>query len=128
MMAAKVVNLIGSESAATILLSNTRTSFCASKTTLTTSRRRKWSVSLVVQATFEPNSNKPDSSSPSTLQDDLKYLLKLGVGSVSGAALIKYGSAAVPDITRPDIYTALLMISTPPLIAVLLLARESRKN
>ncbi|KAL9238584.1 hypothetical protein vseg_012984 [Gypsophila vaccaria] len=143
MMAAKAVSLIGGKTTTTFWLynSNVRLSVSASNTGLTVTRRRRKCSSIgvsqyarllpsvvVVQATSEPNSREPNSSSPATLQDNLIYLLKLAVGSVVGAALIKYGSAAVPVITRPDIKVALLMISTPPLLAVLLLAQGSRKN
>ncbi|XP_010691101.2 uncharacterized protein LOC104904530 [Beta vulgaris subsp. vulgaris] len=70
----------------------------------------------------------PNSPEPTSPQDDLTYLLKLVAGSVFGAALIKYGSAIVPDITKPNITQALLMISTPVVIAVLLLFNGSRKE
>ncbi|KAH9611910.1 hypothetical protein KSS87_003055 [Heliosperma pusillum] len=148
-MAAKVGNLIGSETATTFWYSiiNTRTSISsASNTTSSISasqeRTRYMRIRIrhfskppfpLVQANSGPsdsnsNSNEPNSPFPSTFQDDLKYLLKLLIGSVLGAAVIKYGSAAIPTITRPDITVALSIISTPSIIAVLLLAKESRED
>ncbi|XP_074556485.1 uncharacterized protein LOC141812345 [Curcuma longa] len=59
------------------------------------------------------------------LSDDLGYLWKLAAGSVGGASLIKYGSVFLPDITRPNLTQALLMISLPVLVAVAILVRES---
>ena len=61
------------------------------------------------------------------MQGDLNYVLKLTIGSILGAALIKYGSILLPDITRPNIAQALLMISTPVVVAVCLLVKESSK-
>ncbi|XP_056165180.1 uncharacterized protein LOC115689847 isoform X2 [Syzygium oleosum] len=60
------------------------------------------------------------------MQEDLNYLWKLGAGSIAGAALIKYGSILFPEITRPNIIEALGMISTPVVVAVLLLIKQSR--
>lgn len=59
-------------------------------------------------------------------QEDLKYLVKLGAGSVAGAAAIKYGSIIFPEITRPNLAQALFMISAPVVVAVLLLFKQSR--
>lgn len=61
-------------------------------------------------------------------QEDLDYLWKLGAGAVAGAALIKYGSILFPEITRPNILQALIMVSTPVILAIVLLARQSRKK
>ncbi|KAK9232287.1 hypothetical protein WN943_022533 [Citrus x changshan-huyou] len=58
-------------------------------------------------------------------QEDLSYLWKLGVGSFVGAAVIKYGSILFPEITRPNISLALVMISTPVVAAVWLLIKQS---
>ncbi|KAL2936359.1 putative GTP-binding protein EngB [Bienertia sinuspersici] len=89
----------------------------------------------VVRASSGPNSPEPSSPTkphnsvpPPTLQEDLIYLLKLAGGSFLGSALVKYGSAILPDITRPNLTLALLMISTPVAIAVLLLFNGSRKD
>jgi hypothetical protein len=49
----------------------------------------------------------------------------LGLGSVGGAAVIKYGSILLPDITRPNIVLALLMVSLPVVAAVLILLKAS---
>ncbi|KAK0595874.1 hypothetical protein LWI29_010784 [Acer saccharum] len=59
-------------------------------------------------------------------REDLNYLLKLGAGSVVGAAVIKYGSILFPEITRPNIFQALIMISTPVIVAVFLLISERK--
>lgn len=61
-------------------------------------------------------------------QEDLDYLWKLVAGSVVGAAIIKYGSVVFPEITRPDITQALLMILSPVVVSVLLLINQSRKQ
>lgn len=59
-------------------------------------------------------------------QEDLDYLWKLLAGSVVGAAVIKYGSIVFPGITRPNIVQALIMISTPIIVACFLLVKRSR--
>ncbi|KAF8039873.1 hypothetical protein BT93_B2170 [Corymbia citriodora subsp. variegata] len=59
-------------------------------------------------------------------QGDLNYLWKLGASSIAGAAIIKYGSILFPEVTRPNIVEALGMISTPVIVAVLLLIKQSR--
>lgn len=59
-------------------------------------------------------------------QEDLNYILKLGAGTFAGAAAIKYGSALYPEITRPDIFQALIMIFTPVVVAIFILIKESR--
>ncbi|KAI7984725.1 hypothetical protein LOK49_LG14G01729 [Camellia lanceoleosa] len=90
------------------------------------------SYSFIVRASEErqtqeaanSGSNDPDRAFIS--QEDVSYLWKLGVGSIVGAAVIKYGSVIFPEITRPDILVALIMIFTPVIIAVLLLIRQSR--
>ncbi|KDP37063.1 hypothetical protein JCGZ_06119 [Jatropha curcas] len=58
--------------------------------------------------------------------EDLNYLWKLGGGSVAGAAVIKYGSIIFPEITRPNIILALVMVSAPVIIAIVLLIKQSR--
>ncbi|KAM3223949.1 hypothetical protein ACQJBY_057375 [Aegilops geniculata] len=67
---------------------------------------------------------EPDSKGR-TPQDDSGYLLTLGLGSVGGAAAVKYGSVLLPDITRPNIVEALLMVSLPMAAAVLVLLKLS---
>ncbi|MCL7039738.1 hypothetical protein MKW94_005476 [Papaver nudicaule] len=57
--------------------------------------------------------------------DDLTYLLKVGVGSIGGAAVIKYGCVLLPEITKPNLGLSLAMIFTPVLVAVLLLIKQS---
>ncbi|XP_044952076.1 uncharacterized protein LOC123402250 [Hordeum vulgare subsp. vulgare] len=58
-------------------------------------------------------------------EDDSGYLLTLGLGSVGGAAAVKYGSVLLPDITRPNILEALLMVSLPMATAVIILLKLS---
>ncbi|KAM0943496.1 hypothetical protein DsansV1_C13g0122791 [Dioscorea sansibarensis] len=58
-------------------------------------------------------------------QDDISYLLKLGAGCTVIALAIKYGSILFPMITQPNILQALVMISTPVVISVLILIKES---
>jgi hypothetical protein len=62
------------------------------------------------------------------VQDDSSYLLTLVLGSVAGAAAIKYGSILLPNITSPNIVQALLMVSLPLVAAVLLLLKASSKE
>ncbi|CAD5169023.1 unnamed protein product [Musa acuminata subsp. malaccensis] len=62
------------------------------------------------------------------LSDDFYYLWKLAAGSIGGASAVKYGSVLFPDITRPNIVQALLMISLPVLVAILILIKESSKD
>ncbi|KAK8926199.1 hypothetical protein KSP39_PZI018055 [Platanthera zijinensis] len=61
----------------------------------------------------------------SLLQDEGDYLLKLVAGSVGGGAAIKYGSILFPDMTRPNLVQALLMISLPVLVASIILLKET---
>ncbi|KAJ6704436.1 hypothetical protein OIU85_030265 [Salix viminalis] len=61
-------------------------------------------------------------------QEDWKYILKLGAGSFAGAAVIKYGSIFFPDITRPNILQALVMISTPVAVAIVILIKKSHQE
>ncbi|MFS7980539.1 hypothetical protein Hanom_Chr10g00940631 [Helianthus anomalus] len=81
------------------------------------------------QRRFVVRSTKEDANSKSEDDgddDDVSFLLKLGGGSFAGAAAIKYGSILVPEITRPNITQALIMISTPAILALLLLIKQSR--
>ncbi|KAI3803482.1 hypothetical protein L1987_31634 [Smallanthus sonchifolius] len=83
--------------------------------------------SAVARSTKEETNSKADDPPPLfTSQDDLSFLLKLGAGSFAGAAAIKYGSILVPEITRPNIIQALIMIATPVIVSVLILFKESR--
>jgi hypothetical protein len=61
-------------------------------------------------------------------KEDLVYVAKLVVGSFGGAAAIKYGSAIFPEITTPNLVLALVIISTPVLVAVLLLINQSLRS
>uniref|UniRef100_A0A5B6YKN5 Uncharacterized protein n=1 Tax=Davidia involucrata TaxID=16924 RepID=A0A5B6YKN5_DAVIN len=74
----------------------------------------------------EVNSSINDADRAFTSPEDLNYLWKLGAGSVVCAAAIKYGSILFPEITRPNILQALIMISAPVIVAVLLLIKQSR--
>ncbi|KAG5523295.1 hypothetical protein RHGRI_035193 [Rhododendron griersonianum] len=86
--------------------------------------------SVVVRASDpereEVNSSTEESGRAFTSQEDLNYLWKLGAGSIAGAAAIKYGSALFPDITRPNLLEAMIIISSPVIVAVLLLIWQSR--
>ncbi|GFP99480.1 hypothetical protein PHJA_002092100 [Phtheirospermum japonicum] len=91
----------------------------------TVSSRR---ISLV-RASSEPQRPGADAAndkSPFVSQEDLNYLVKLGAGSVAGAVAIKYGSTIFPEMTRPNLGLALLMISAPVVVAVLILIKQSR--
>ncbi|KAJ4718421.1 Homoserine O-acetyltransferase [Melia azedarach] len=93
-----------------------------------------WSVQrpFPAQASNKPKIEEQDSGidddvvASSNTQEDLNYLWKLGVGSFAGAVVIKYGSVLFPEITRPNIFQALLMISAPVVVAVWLLFKQSR--
>jgi hypothetical protein len=58
-------------------------------------------------------------------QGELQYFGKLSAGCVAGALLVKYGSLCVPSVTTPNINVALLMITTPCLVSVVVLALAS---
>nr|XP_009783197.1 PREDICTED: uncharacterized protein LOC104231834 [Nicotiana sylvestris]XP_016447730.1 PREDICTED: uncharacterized protein LOC107772768 [Nicotiana tabacum] len=78
--------------------------------------------------TDQPNPSTDESGLPFLPQEDLNFLLKLGVGSVAGGAAIKYGSVIFPEITRPNITLALFMISAPVVVAAVLLFLQSRAD
>ncbi|KAL0719395.1 hypothetical protein Bca4012_068719 [Brassica carinata] len=61
-------------------------------------------------------------------QEDINYLLKLVAGSVAGAAIIKYGSVLLPEITAPNLTQALFIIFAPVVISVILLIRSSSSS
>jgi len=73
----------------------------------------------------DPADAETDAGAGRVLEDDSSYLWTLGLGSVGGAAVIKYGSILLPDITRPNIVLALLMVSLPVVAAVLILLKAS---
>ncbi|KAF5739078.1 hypothetical protein HS088_TW12G00276 [Tripterygium wilfordii] len=90
---------------------------------------RRSTISFHIRASNSPRQEENSRSNNSTdfaSQEDLKFLLKLGAGSVAGAAVIKYGSVILPQITRPNIIEALIMVSTPVIVAVVLLIKQSR--
>ncbi|KAM1493381.1 hypothetical protein FF1_025168 [Malus domestica] len=74
----------------------------------------------------EVNSNVGNNGSGLISEDDLEYLGKVVAGSLVAAAVIKYGSIVLPEITRPNIVQALIMIFMPIVVAVLLLIKQSR--
>ncbi|XP_062221650.1 uncharacterized protein LOC133920989 [Phragmites australis] len=76
----------------------------------------------------DPAEAETDAGVGRILKDDSSYLWTLVLGSVGGAAAIKYGSILLPDITRPNIVQALLMVSLPVVAAVLLLLRASSRE
>ncbi|KAK1416768.1 hypothetical protein QVD17_25884 [Tagetes erecta] len=87
---------------------------------------RRFAVAASRSTNEEANSKSDDSEPPFTSQDDdVNFLLKLGAGSFAGAAAIKYGSIILPEITRPNIIQALVMISTPVIVSVLILIKQS---
>ncbi|XP_022153461.1 uncharacterized protein LOC111020963 [Momordica charantia] len=61
-------------------------------------------------------------------QEDVQFLLKLVAGSIAGGAGIKYGSIIFPDIAKPNLVQALIMISTPVVLAIWLLIKQSREE
>jgi len=58
-------------------------------------------------------------------QGELQYFGKLSASCVAGAFLVKYGSLCVPSVTSPNLNVALVMITTPCLVSVALLALAS---
>ena len=52
-------------------------------------------------------------------------MIKLSLGSVVGAAVIKYGSLLFPDLTRPNVFEASLIVGFPVVVAMVLLAISS---
>ncbi|XP_057725772.1 uncharacterized protein LOC130941323 [Arachis stenosperma] len=85
------------------------------------SRTRQTSIIAPRAEGRQAGDQNPETSS----QEDLWYVGKLVAGSVAGAAVIKYGSALFPEITTPNIVLALLIITAPVLLAVVLLIKES---
>ncbi|KAM5578650.1 hypothetical protein ABKV19_008792 [Rosa sericea] len=76
----------------------------------------------------EENSSIVNNATGFNSQNDLEYLGKVLAGSIVGGAVIKYGSIIFPEITRPNIILALIMIFTPVILATLLLIKQSRGN
>ncbi|MBA0800254.1 hypothetical protein Gohar_010700 [Gossypium harknessii] len=91
-----------------------------------TSFQRSFPIRAVDSQTDEETPAFDEPNAAFIPQEDLSYVLKLGGGSMVGAAIIKYGSILFPEITRPNIVQALIMISAPVVIAVLLLIKQSR--
>ncbi|KAH6766507.1 homoserine O-acetyltransferase [Perilla frutescens var. hirtella] len=82
---------------------------------------------LRLRASSKPERDQTaDDEAKIVSQEDVKYLVQLGAGSVAGAAAIKYGTVLFPEITKPNLAQALFMISAPLFVAVLLLFKQSR--
>ena len=47
------------------------------------------------------------------------------MGSIAGAALIKYGTLLLPDITRPNVFEAFAIVGLPVVVATVLLTISS---
>lgn len=107
-----------------------RTAFAKPNTHSTNISKSRASLVRALESEREDaNSSESDPDDIAFLsQEDLNYLVKLGAGSVAGAAAIKYGSVVFPEITRPNIIEALALISLPVIAAVLLLIRQSRSQ
>jgi hypothetical protein len=58
-------------------------------------------------------------------QEDVGYVIKLALGSVGGALAIKYGSLLLPDITKPNVSAALVIVALPVVVAMALLTISS---
>ncbi|KAL4194855.1 hypothetical protein AMTRI_Chr05g70570 [Amborella trichopoda] len=84
-------------------------------------KRRSLLLSL---SSLNPKNHSPFFSSP-VEKEDRNYLWKLAAGSIGGGALIKYGSILVPEITRPNLLQALVIIGLPVLLGVLVLIKAS---
>lgn len=93
-----------------------------------TTARRSFPIRAVDPQREEDKENPSNNSKPGAFiyQEDLEYLWKLVAASVLGAAVVKYGSVLFPEITRPNIVQALIMITTPVIVAVFLLIKQSR--
>ncbi|CAN4088521.1 unnamed protein product [Withania somnifera] len=78
--------------------------------------------------TEQANPSTEEPRLPFLPQEDLNFLVKLGVGSVAGGAAIKYGSVIFPEITTPNISLALFMISAPMIVAAVLLFLQSNAD
>ncbi|CAK8535653.1 unnamed protein product [Lathyrus sativus] len=83
--------------------------------------------SIVVPRALDPKTGEQNSITSSS-QEDLVYVAKLAVGSFAGAAAVKYGSSVFPEITTPNLVLALVIISTPVIVAVLLLINQSLRS
>ncbi|KAL2635058.1 hypothetical protein R1flu_006537 [Riccia fluitans] len=81
-----------------------------------------------VRAAFRDPDGKDDSSSVSAASNDLQYLGKFFAACTAGAALVKYGSVIVPSITQPNLLQALIMISTPVLVSIVVLQAASSEQ
>ncbi|PRQ50575.1 hypothetical protein RchiOBHm_Chr2g0134751 [Rosa chinensis] len=73
----------------------------------------------------EENSGIVNNATGFNSRKDLEYLGKVLAGSIVGGAVIKYGSIVFPEIARPNVILALIMIFTPVILATLLLIKQS---
>ncbi|XP_021895951.1 uncharacterized protein LOC110813217 isoform X1 [Carica papaya] len=84
-----------------------------------------------IQTVFQirASDSQPEESSSTMdeteFQEDLKFVLKVGGGSIVGAAVIKYGSIFFPEIARPNIFLALFLVSAPVIVALVILTAQS---
>ncbi|KAL0547442.1 hypothetical protein IC582_017378 [Cucumis melo] len=76
----------------------------------------------------KPSGNDDNDAGGFINQEDVEFFLKLGAGSIAGGFGIKYGSIIFPEITKPNIVQALIMISTPVVVAIWLLIKQSREE
>ncbi|CAN6459661.1 unnamed protein product [Victoria cruziana] len=91
-------------------------------------KRIRLSRNGVVQQPSEEEEGKGKKLAAFSSPGDVGYLWKLLAGSILGAVLVKYGSILVPEITRPNITQALLMICLPVVVSVLLLINASSSD
>ncbi|KAG7018380.1 hypothetical protein SDJN02_20248 [Cucurbita argyrosperma subsp. argyrosperma] len=61
-------------------------------------------------------------------QEDVQFVLKMAAGSIAVGGGIKYGSIIFPEMTKPNIVQALIMVSTPVVVAIWLLINQSRQD
>nr|GLL35214.1 uncharacterized protein LOC109163096 [Ipomoea trifida] len=82
----------------------------------------------ITRASDPKSPNSDGQNLPLVPQEDLVYLVKLGAGSLAGAAAIKYGSIIFPEVTKPNLIEAIAIITAPVVVAVVLLIKQSRVN
>ncbi|XP_022980153.1 uncharacterized protein LOC111479627 isoform X2 [Cucurbita maxima] len=62
------------------------------------------------------------------ISQDVQFVLKMAAGSIAVGGGIKYGSIIFPEMTKPNIVQALIMVSTPVVVAICLLINQSRQD
>ncbi|KAL8555269.1 hypothetical protein ACS0TY_003178 [Phlomoides rotata] len=78
------------------------------------------------RASSDPQRERTEDKKAFVSQEELKYLIQVGGVATAGAAAIKYGSIIFPEITRPNLGQALIMIFAPVLVAIFFLIKQSR--